>query len=82
MPIPNFTWLDSDEERYTDALEVLFPAAWRGPMFLMGEPMDHTDEGHPTYTVHTRSNAGVYRVGSRCVTVREFDALYTARSGA
>ena len=77
VTIPNFAWKPSSKARYTDQLEVLYPAAWLGRAFLMGEAADHDGEGKPRYHAHLMRE-GTYLVGSRPVTVEEFKILVQA----
>jgi hypothetical protein len=72
--IPDFTWQPSTRERYNDQLNVLFPAEWIGQAFLVGEPYDHDHAGRPRYRPH-RCHGGEYQVGSRPVTVDEFNLV-------
>lgn len=72
--IPDFTWQPSSKARYRDQLEVLYPAAWLGRAFLMGEAADHDGEGKPRYHAH-HMREGAYLAGSRPVTVEEFKIL-------
>jgi hypothetical protein len=80
---PNFTWQPSTEERYDYALDVLPPAGMRSGMFLLGEPMDHSDEGEAMFSVYARiprhddhgNNTTEYAAGSRPITRREFKSL-------
>lgn len=74
---PDFSWLPTTEERYHDMLEVLPPAAMMRGAFLVGEAQDHlSDDGSPRFTVYRYfRSAGEYAVGSRPITVAEFEAL-------
>ncbi len=72
--VADFTWQPSTRARYLDQRDVLYPAAWLGHVFLMGEAADHDGEGKPRYHAH-RLRSGTYQAGSRPVTVEEFHAL-------
>lgn len=73
--IANFSWAPSTRAKYEDRLGAVPPAARGAGMFLMGEAMDGRGPGGASrYQVH-RENGKVYEVGSRNVTIEEFNIL-------
>lgn len=72
--LQDFAWLSTTASRYDEMLNVLPPAEWKSGMFLVGEAMSHDDDGSPYYTVYSRAD-GKYTVGSRPITVAEFNTL-------
>lgn len=78
--LPSFTWLPSNEEAYNEALNVLPPADMRSGMFLLGEPIDSDANGWNRYRVHRHDRqSSDFTVGSRPVTIAEFQALTGSR---
>lgn len=67
------TWAPCTPAKYHEMLGVLPPARWRGGMFLVGEPMDHSiSTGQPRYSAYWHRN-GFFFVASRPLTSAEFD---------
>lgn len=59
------------EDRYHEWLEVLFPRAWDGGKFLVGEPYDHNAEGYARYQMCAEAG-GKHYASVRAVTVQEY----------
>lgn len=71
----DFTWTRATAAEYTRMLEVLPPADWRRGMFLVGEASDHEGlNGAARYRVY-RERGDEYAVGSRPVSLADFDLL-------
>jgi hypothetical protein len=52
-------WEKTTQEEYTEMLEVLPPARWKGNAFLVGEPLTHSTEG-VIYEAYARVNGRYY----------------------
>lgn len=47
------------EDRYTEMLEILWPASWLGHGFLVGEALSHRN-GFPVYAPFVKHNGKFY----------------------
>jgi hypothetical protein len=72
-------WKPVREERYTEMLEMLWPACWLGKGFLVGEASSHracrvTQEVSATYSPFL-TIGGQFFEGREAITIAEFKAL-------
>jgi len=68
-------WVETNEEKYMEMLEVLPPAGWQLGIFLVGEPWDHHAlTGAPRFACY-RQDGKQFRASNRPITRKEFDAL-------
>jgi hypothetical protein len=70
-------WRETTAEQYEEMLNVLPPAYFIGPWFLVGEPSDHDAlSGEPRFQGYRYADVPVrYFTTSRPVTRREFEEL-------
>lgn len=69
------TWAPTTEDRYSELLECLPPAAYRPGGFLVGEPWDHhAITGAPRYQACIHKGTS-YFISNRAMTKAEFMAV-------
>lgn len=72
------TWKKTTEAKYWEMLECLPPAAHSGFGFLVGEPVDHTSDGHPRFEAFVEPVYGELFESVEPITIAEFKALKMA----
>lgn len=67
-------WLLTTPEKYDEMLNVLPPAFWRGGLFLVGEPTDHSfSTGQPRFSGYWQKGK-TYLASDRPITITEAKA--------
>jgi hypothetical protein len=67
-------WVEVDEARYDEMLNILPPAIWIEYGFMVGEPWDHGPDGRPRFPTFVKLR-GHYYEATLPMTVGEFKAL-------